>query len=55
MKQDFQPVVITPEKAERLVRIVEGILSRHTGKKIVITSYSQDFSDLDQHQESVNS
>jgi hypothetical protein len=49
----LQPVVISPEKAERLVRIVEGILSRHTGRKIVITSYSQDFSGLDQKQKSV--
>ncbi|MBT2661911.1 hypothetical protein [Bacillus sp. ISL-45] len=36
MKKDFQPVVITPEKAERIKTVVERILSRHTGKQIKI-------------------
>lgn len=37
MKKDFEPVVITPEKAERIKRVVERILSRHTGMEIKIT------------------
>lgn len=54
MNKQIQPVVITPEKAKRIVRVIEQILSRHTGKKIIIESYSQDFSGLEQHQKAAN-
>lgn len=44
-------VIITPEKAKQIVPIIEQILSRHTGKKIKITEYSQDFSQLENIEE----
>jgi hypothetical protein len=37
VKQTFEPVVITPEKAERIKKVVERILSRHTGMEIKFT------------------
>lgn len=39
MKHDIQPIELTDEKAERIVRVMEQILSRKTGKKIEIESY----------------
>jgi hypothetical protein len=48
MNKDIQPIIISPEKAERILPIIEKILSRHFGKEIKITKYSQDFSGLEQ-------
>ncbi|MDE3837897.1 hypothetical protein C0966_00545 [Bacillus methanolicus] len=50
--KDIQPIIISPEKAERLKTIVEGIVSRHYGKEIKITKYTQDFSGLEQLEKS---
>lgn len=38
-KPILEPIDFTPEKAERVKTVIEEILSRHTGTKIVITSY----------------
>lgn len=35
----MQKVQMTQEKAERLVRVIEQIISRHTGRQIKIGSY----------------
>lgn len=39
MAKQIKPVEITHEKAERIIRVMEQILSRKTGKKIEIESY----------------
>jgi len=38
-KPILEPIDFTPEKAERVKTVIEEILSRYTGTKIVITSY----------------
>lgn len=38
-KPILEPIDFTPEKAERIKTVIEEILSRYTGTKIVITSY----------------
>lgn len=39
MANNFQPVQLTTEKAERLVSVIERIISRHTGRQLEIKSY----------------
>ncbi|WP_156151344.1 hypothetical protein [Domibacillus indicus] len=38
-KPILEPVDFTPEKAEKVKAVMEEILSRHTGTRVVITSY----------------
>ncbi|WP_156153518.1 hypothetical protein [Domibacillus robiginosus] len=38
-KPNLEPIDFTPEKAERVKTVIEEILSRYTGTKIMITSY----------------
>ncbi|MET1029900.1 hypothetical protein [Domibacillus tundrae] len=38
-KPILKPIDFTPEKAEQVKAVIEEILSRYTGTKVVITSY----------------
>lgn len=45
---------MTPEKAERLVRVIEKIISRHTGKEIEIKGYRIVSNEPETYQEKIS-